>query len=511
MVLVNVVDKLALLGSVLVACASCSVKDPLYCQSSADCDDPARPICDVKGEFASSDYIANTCIPRPDDCPPQVCGCSPGAFLNCTTAGAERCGADGMSAETQVCTDGCSTTAGGCLCAAGASVCADGAVSTCDASGVFGAPVACTLGCATDGARCVDIDASNGVNQALDAQVDRMDIVLSDGARFDTSSGAVVDGDGSAKAVSSVVVVQGSGPPIRAFVVRSIVLSNTTVTGANGFAIVADGEIKVIGQVSVRGTATAAAPGASQVTGCVGTGVTAGLSSQIGEYWQGAGGGGGALAGGAGGEAHASGIGPAGGSAVGMAEVVPLAGGCRGGNLLHNDGSVASRGGAGGGALQFVSRQAIRIVRDGTDIGILDVGGLGGGGNAAGGGSGGALLLEAPIVIVDGAGVGLFANGGAGAGGSCGVKGNDAIVGTQPAIGVACGANTAGGDGGTGGMAATAGANGTCGSFCNIGYKLGGGGGAVGRVRINTQTGTFAATNGGAISGSSSVGPIGTR
>jgi len=254
-----------------------------------------------------------------------------------------------------------------------------------------------------------------------------------------------------------------------------------------------------------------AAPGASQVTGCVGTDVTAGLSAQTGEYWLGAGGGGGALAGGAGGEAHASGTGLAGGSAVGMADIVPLAGGCRGGTLLHNDGSIASRGGAGGGALQFVSRQAIRVVRDGTDIGILDVGGLGGGGNAAGGGSGGALLLEAPIVVVDGAGVGLFANGGAGAGGACGVKGNDAIVGAQPAVGVACGANTAGGDGGTGSTGPTAGANGTCGSICSIGYKLGGGGGAVGRVRVNTQSGAFAVSSGAAISASWSVGQIGTR
>jgi hypothetical protein len=499
------------LTAVLVGSSvGCAVKDPLYCQTSADCQDLARPVCDVHGDFASSNHIADTCIPRPDNCPVEVCGCTPGAFLGCAAAVAQSCGPDGMSMATTSCDSGCSTAASGCECMPGDSVCAAGAVATCGANGVPSAPAACTLGCSAGGKRCTDVSATNGLNQALDASVARQDVVMSDGATFDTSTGSVVDGDGSARALPSLLVVQSGGLPIRAFVVKSMVLGNSTIRGTNGFAIVADGEIKVVGRVSVRAASLAPAAGASQVSGCIGTDAQAG-TSQFGEYWFGAGGGGGALAGGAGGEAHVSGTGLPGGSATGTADIQPLAGGCRGGNLLHPDGSVATHGGAGGGAMQLVSRVSIQVVRDGTDIGILDVGALGGDGDAAGGGSGGAILLEAPVVVVDGGGVGLFANGGGGGGGACGLRGGDGLVTGQAATGATCGANTAGGDGGTGTSGATHGANGTCTSFCSLEDHLGGGGGAVGRVRINTLTGTFAATGGAAISASSSVGSLGTR
>ena len=46
---------------------ACKVSDPLYCDRSTPCDDPARPFCDLTGEYPASDGVARTCIPLPFD------------------------------------------------------------------------------------------------------------------------------------------------------------------------------------------------------------------------------------------------------------------------------------------------------------------------------------------------------------------------------------------------------------------------------------------------------------
>ncbi|MCE9572250.1 MAG: hypothetical protein K8W52_03760 [Deltaproteobacteria bacterium] len=495
-----------------ISIPACSTKDPLYCQSSADCEDPALPICDVHGDFAESNHIANTCIARPDNCPVETCGCAPGTFLGCALDEAQTCGADGMSTVTQACAQGCSSEAGGCRCTTGDSVCAADAVSTCNASGVFDAPVACPLRCADD-TRCTDISASNGLNAALDAAADRQAVTLGDGAVFDTSTGVVIDGNAASVVIPSVLVPQPNGaPPIRAFLAKSMILGNARAKGANAFAIVADGVIELHGVLDAGAAGSDPGPGANTALACAGTATMLTYDQSAGEWGDGAGGAGHSTAGGSGGPGAATGTGPAGGAAAGVPQAEPLVGGCEGGDVVFHTGAVGYNGGHGGGAVQLVSRVAIRLTRTGASAGAIDVGGSGGSNTGAGGGAGGTVLVESPEVLSDGAGTGFFANGGGG--GGCGLEGADGTASVDAAAGRSCNCGASGGDGGTGLLAPEPGERRTPAvppMVCPFLYKQGGGGGAAGRVRINTQTGTFAATNGGAISAASSVGTIGTR
>ncbi|HKE20656.1 MAG TPA: hypothetical protein VKB80_37535 [Kofleriaceae bacterium] len=52
---------------VLLSFAACTKYDPLYCDESMSCSDPARPFCDLAGEYPASDGVARTCIPSPFD------------------------------------------------------------------------------------------------------------------------------------------------------------------------------------------------------------------------------------------------------------------------------------------------------------------------------------------------------------------------------------------------------------------------------------------------------------
>lgn len=55
--------RIAVLALVLAACGS--RPDPLYCDESTPCSDPARPYCDLAGEFPASGGVGRTCIPDP--------------------------------------------------------------------------------------------------------------------------------------------------------------------------------------------------------------------------------------------------------------------------------------------------------------------------------------------------------------------------------------------------------------------------------------------------------------
>jgi hypothetical protein len=44
----------------------CKVYDPLYCDERSGCVDPARPFCDLEGEYPASEGVPRTCIPDPD-------------------------------------------------------------------------------------------------------------------------------------------------------------------------------------------------------------------------------------------------------------------------------------------------------------------------------------------------------------------------------------------------------------------------------------------------------------
>ncbi|HEY0483091.1 MAG TPA: hypothetical protein VGD37_36470 [Kofleriaceae bacterium] len=210
------------------------------------------------------------------------------------------------------------------------------------------------------------------------------------------------------------------------------------------------------------------------------------------------GGGGGGLhaAGGAGGRGGStgSGSGGAGGQAAAPAAAPGFHGGCPGGNsgvaggVAKLPASPASRalGGAGGGALRLVARDAIEV------RGSISANGAGGAGaplrsacGGGGGGAGGYLGFEAPIVQLGGS---ITANGGGGAGGGDvdlpGNDGADGAVSTQAAPGGGLASSGCGAAGGPGAAAAVLAGADAASTSCNGGG--GGGGGATGFIVIKS-------------------------
>ena len=185
------------------------------------------------------------------------------------------------------------------------------------------------------------------------------------------------------------------------------------------------------------------------------------------------GGGGGGYCGVGGKGASTLGAPVAGGMSYGNAAIIPLIGGSSGGaGELRNAGS-------GGGAVQLVAGTKFTLGANGT-IAVNGGGGVFGGGATqpgSGGGSGGSILIEAPTASILGT---LVANGGAG---GAKAEGQDGMIdGTQAVSGPEAG----GSKGGAGN--ASANPNGGDATWFT-GDNAPGGGGAGGRIRINTTTG----------------------
>jgi hypothetical protein len=299
--------------------------------------------------------------------------------------------------------------------------------------------------------------------------------------------------DGRPAAIAATAVAQRGGPELavvackRFFVARG---GNVQVVGSRPLVLVAFGEIRIEGTVDASATGATAGGGAGSDATCgAGVGSTGGDQRDDFDHAGGAGGAGGGFG-------TAGGDGPAlagsegqpastGGAPGGDASLVPLRGGCRGGNG-GNGGGV---GGAGGGAIQLVAQAQLRV--NGT---VSVAGGGGAGGTATssgggGGGSGGAILLEARSLEIRGA---LTANGGGGGEGrlNLGSNGDPGADGDRELADPAGGGNGGtfqfGGNGGSGAAAAIAAAAGATGSrsFAEAAGS-GGGGGGVGRVRLN--------------------------
>ena len=189
----------------------------------------------------------------------------------------------------------------------------------------------------------------------------------------------------------------------------------------------------------------------------------------------------------------------------GSAELVPLEGGMSG--QASGASTCDNGGGGGGGALQITAGERILVT------GNLSAGGGGGGGGRAanwgcsggsGGGSGGALLIEAPAVEIAGT---ITANGGAGGGAGGESYGGGSGQNGRPALSPATGGDgddgggcplygyTSGGWGGLGAASETEAASGGPGdtiSGCIGGphwVGIGGAGGGLGRIRINSTSG----------------------
>ncbi len=209
------------------------------------------------------------------------------------------------------------------------------------------------------------------------------------------------------------------------------------------------------------------------------------------------GGGGGAFAGpgAAGGSGPTGTPGGDGGQPNGSSTIVPLRGGCNGGNGTPNS------GGAGGGALQLTAGGTLPVTSPGV-ISAPGVGGLGGNsqivptrcGGGGGGGSGGAVVLQASTVVLQ-SGAWVSANGGGGGSGDANplsTATHDGAPGNVNSLTVAAGGqapNTYTGAGGTGAIAAVAPAGGGAGGTTTIAGlprwgNGGGGGGSIGRIWI---------------------------
>jgi hypothetical protein len=294
------------------------------------------------------------------------------------------------------------------------------------------------------------------------------------------------------------VPAPNQGAPIRVFVANAVKLTRASADALNSgseisgpaLAIVARGDINIVGKLEAHPSA-----GGVLLAGCTGG---AGLIRSSCNYSSSGGGGGGFGTNGAkGGDVVNFGeLGGVAGIISGNEQLVPLRGGCASGAVSDTGGTVIVSAG-GGGAIQLVSRTRIFI------NGIVSVAGAGGEGDRyqqtsgfllTGGGAGGGLLVEAPVVEL-GPSAQLLALGGNGidACNFSGVSCTPAGVGARP------------------GIAATPGGDANCDGASGIPTATGGGGGGLGRIRINTASGTYSKASSVIESGVTTAGTIETR
>jgi len=415
----------------LVACAS--KPNPSYCYANEDCD-PATPFCDVNGEFAESGYATGACISRPAGCSIERCGCTPDEPLTCENDRLTTCASDGRSS---IATE-------------------------------------CVMGCATDSLRCLSFEPSNDLGAALVNARAEPDVIIPAGATIDTSGGSITSASGTSVPVHTEIVTQGASA-IRVFVAKSFIVHDVKVRGQHAFALVAADSISIRGVLDASADGATPGPGASSQNACRGRDapwIDCGNGTTCSN---GAGGAGNATIGGGGGYAGA--VLSGGDAQIGFA---PLVGGCRGGNHLQGT-VVLNNAGAGGGAVQLVAGTEISLMENG----VINVSG-GGGEPTSGGGSGGLVVLESPLIQILGTEAGVAANGGAG--GACGYTGPDGSATTAIALG-STNCVYYGGNGGTGTTAAADARR--CTAACIIqGIARGAGGGAAGRARFATRSGT---------------------
>lgn len=341
------------------------------------------------------------------------------------------------------------------LCVAASAECATAStLRSCSGPGAMALDTACVWGCVASGvAHCGSLVPSGGAVTPADLDATGLADITLASTTIDSTSG-VING-----VTGFVFQVQNN---VGIFRFKSLTITQgITIVGTRAVALVADGPIVISGVVDARGSCVGRSAGP-------GGGVGAPGSANAGAPGGGTGGGANDDGGGGGGFGAVGGTGRGGqpgGNSFGDPEITILRGGGGGGGGRNGE------GGGGGGGLQFVSNGQIVI----TAVGGVNAGGCGapdGGGGAldggGGGGAGGTILLEAPEVVIDGV---LAVNGGAGADNNN--VGGAGRLDRTPAIG--------GGADGSAGPIIT-GRNGV-----NSGD---GGGGAAGRIRVNTRTGT---------------------
>ena len=460
------------------------------CDGSGGCgEDPTGTPCNGgDGDWCNSSCNGGTCSGGPVSCPDD------GNICN----GSESCNSSNGS-----CQSGPNLPA--------SDYCDGSDLVTCDGSGNMTGSETCPLGCDTtpDPDQCHgQVDPSNMDPSMLCAGV--ADLVINSPTTIDTTNWTI-NPDPGVTIVNSLVSPGGGAPDIFVLSFTNIdIQADVTVTGSNALALVACYDITLSGVIYANSTNRTAGPGgwnggASESNGSgFDNGYGRGGPGQNSNPWEQTGGGGGAFggAGEQGGDDDGDPAGGIGGTPYPGPTLVPLVGGSGGGGGGCRDDNAGGPGGGGGGAVQLTAGDTLTIASGGG----IHAGGGGGSRDSAdgcaggGGGAGGGILLEAMSVDMDGT---LAANGGGGGGGDRygnGINSSDGEDGRFDDVRAAGGSGgDGGGRGGDGGAGGTA--NGDPGEDDE---KGGGGGGGVGRIRINTQSGS--ASIGGTISPSAGSG-----
>jgi hypothetical protein len=386
---------------------------------------------------------------------------------------------------------------GATFCEPGAALRCDGDdLISCDDEGAEEVRETCPLRCNDEEPACEDVDPSNGFAAMLDAAATQPSLVLTSNTSLSTENDVDIDGDtvtatiGEQEVLATIVAGDGSLPDVLVLAVGGLTVNvgvTVQVSGERAVAIMSDGDVVIGGTLISRSGGSATTREACWGGDTAQLGPDDGRPGAGGAGFGGQGGNGGSVLGVSGGGGKAR------GTVIGNEELVPLRGGCRGGE----DGP--GNFGDPGGALQITSRTAIRVNGNVSAPG-------GGGSVAAGGGSGGGILLEAPEVSVQG---GVFVNGG---GGGCGGFGagqpgsNDSTAPAPGHSGSGCLPDASGGNGGSLTDFARSGTDVDAAEF--PGQNAAAGGGGVGRIRINTIDG---AVGGGTFSPLPSTGVLATR
>lgn len=364
-------------------------------------------------------------------------------------------------------------------CTAISARCLDGdTLRTCPAASGSSVDTECSWGCIDDGnPRCGRITPAGGGAELVDADpatfMGLADFELS--GEINGETGEIND-----QALPAGITYELKNNNIAVFRFRKLTIvdgeGGVRVTGNKATVLIADDLITVADSVSAVGCGggSQVVPGPGGFPGGITSG-NAGTGSGSGAGGSGGGGGGYGVAGGSGAN------GDAGGLAFGDPEITLLVGG--GGGGAGGGGGNFGRGGGGGGAIQLISNTGIVIASTGS-INAGGCGGSRGSGNSdqgGGGGAGGTILLEAPVITIDGI---LAVNGGGGGGGGGGESTNGQPG--QPSRTAATGGDgdPTGGPGGAGGVGGA-----LVGIQPNAASDGGGGGGGVGRMRFNTPTG----------------------
>lgn len=220
--------------------------------------------------------------------------------------------------------------------------------------------------------------------------------------------------------------------------------------GNRPIILAVNGDVTIDGTVDASSNASDMGAGANlSCTPAPGSGAGSNGSGSSSTGGGGGGGGGFGTAGGNGGDGNGNNNNGVGGAVRGNATLIPLAGGCPGGNGGGASGSNGI-GGAGGGAVEISAAGTLTvsstgIVRANGEAGTLGTSSEGGGG---GGGSGGAVLLEAGDLAISGT---VNANGGAGGNGRGGTAGAAGSTSSGSAGSTAANESSNGGGGGGGG------------------------------------------------------------